>query len=251
MLDTKYLKVRTWQLQRDWDPSHSPVSARGHGAMSADIRLVTSVTWGSSYNASTFCGIMLPEDGYTEMPGATERHQRCFPSRMLNVESVQIYDMQHYRRPQLIRILPHKHAINSTNVHTSINRDRSKRRRRPRSQWLCLDPGWICRIIILWHLNQVTYLHRCIINSCHPTIDSLYHLVTRTMMQSTGLETWDWSAAEFYAEMSESLSKLFGKTWWWCTPHCSGYLRVWTVINLKWGGNCCQLWWKFFHVCNY
>ena len=157
MLDTKYLKVRTWQLQRDWDPSHSP--ARGHGAMSADTRLVTSVTWGSSYNASTFCGIMWPEDGYTEMPGAIGRYQRCFPSRMLNVESVQIYDMQHYRRPQLIRILPHKHAINSTNVHTSINRDRSKRRRRPRSQCQCLDPGWICLMIILWHLNQVTYIY--------------------------------------------------------------------------------------------
>ena len=141
------------------------------------------------------------------MPGAIERHQRCFPSRMLNVESVQIYDMQHYSRPQLIRILPHKHAINSTNVHTSINRDRSKRRRWPRSQWQCLESGWICLMIILWHLSQGDNIHRYIIYLCHLHLDSLYHLVTRTMLQSTGLETWDWSAAEFYAEMSESLAQ--------------------------------------------
>ena len=56
-------------------------------------------------------------------------------------------------------------------------------------------------------------INRCIIYSCHLNLDSLYHLVaTQTMLQSTGLETWDWSAPEFYAEMSESLSKLFGKT---------------------------------------
>ena len=55
-------------------------------------------------------------------------------------------------------------------------------------------------------------IHRCIIYSCHLNLDSLNHLVTQTMLQSTGLETWDWSAAEFYAEMSESLSELFVKT---------------------------------------